>query len=79
MTDASFVIDRTEPDDAPRPLPEYLTIELKLELLRRGLTDFSRYEWLVKLSPFVLLFITGIIWKYGQNNPGSLLSCLTGW
>jgi hypothetical protein len=75
--DASF--DRAEPDDTPRPMKEYLTIELKRELVRRGLIDFSRWEWLVKLAPFALLFIAATIWKYGQDNPGSILACLTGW
>jgi hypothetical protein len=77
--DASFAVASDEQDDTPRPLKEYLTVELKRELLRRGLTDFSRWEWLVKLAPFALLFVAGTIWKYGQDNPGSILACLTGW
>jgi hypothetical protein len=81
MPDASLAADHAEVDDASpaRPLNEYLTIELKRELVRRGLTDFSRWEWLVKLAPFALLFIAATLWKLGQDNPGSILACLTGW
>jgi hypothetical protein len=52
------------------------TKELKDELLRRGNVDFSRWEVLVKLSPFILLLSMGILWKLGQTMNGTYLGCL---
>lgn len=75
-TDAAF-LTAPEPAAKARPLPEYLTAELKQELLRRGFTDFSRWEWAVKLSPLLLLFIAVTLWKFGRDN-GGLLGCLFG-
>ena len=75
-TDPAFL---AEPETVvkARPVGEYSTHELKQELLRRGFTDFSRYEWAIKLSPFLLLFIAATLWKFGQDN-GGLLGCLFG-
>jgi hypothetical protein len=79
MPDASLAVGHADDASPARPLNEYLTTDLKQELLQRGLTDFSRWELALKLSPFVLLFIAATLWKLGQDNPGSILACLTGW
>lgn len=75
-TDAAF-LTAPEPAAKARPLPEYLTHELKQELLRRGLTDFSRYEWAITLAPLLLLFVAVTMWKFGRDN-GGLFGCLFG-
>ena len=64
------------PDDPARPLAEYTVPELKDELIRRGCADFSRWEVLVKLSPFILLFAAVCIYKFGKFMDGSYLGCL---
>jgi hypothetical protein len=52
-------------------IQEFTVKELKDELLRRGNVDFSKWEVLVKLSPFILLLAMGILWKAGVT-----LECL---
>jgi hypothetical protein len=79
MPDASLAVGPADDASPARPLNEYLTVELKRELVRRGLTDFSRWELPIKLAPFALLFIAATLWKLGQDNPGSILACVTGW
>lgn len=60
----------------PRDLREFTVTELKDELLRRGNVDFSRWEVLVKLSPFILLFSAVCIYKLSQALDGTYLGCL---
>jgi hypothetical protein len=65
------------PDDAPaRPVKEFTTKELKDELIRRGVADFSKWDVLIKLSPFILLLAMGVLWKLGQTMNGAYFTCL---
>lgn len=61
---------------SPSELESCTTKELKDELLRRGNVDFSKWEVLVKLSPFILLLAMGILWKASQAMDGTYLGCL---
>jgi hypothetical protein len=72
-SDVSFVIDAP-----PRHIESYLTHELKAELKRRGLTDFSEWEWLVKASPFALVFGAIFVWTIAKDIPSDFLACLFG-
>jgi hypothetical protein len=61
-----------------RSLAEFTITELKDELIRRGCADFSKWEVLIKLSPFILLLAMGVLWKAGTLADGSYLSCIFG-
>jgi hypothetical protein len=69
---------RARPSQPPksRPIQEFTVAELKDELLRRGNVDFSRFEVLIKLSPFLLLFAMGLIWKLSVLMDGTMLACI---
>lgn len=59
-----------------RPITDWTITELKDELLRRGCADFSKWEVLVKLSPFIVLFAAVLIYKLSLAIDGTYLGCL---
>ena len=64
------------PSEGPaRLVEEFTTTERKEELIRRGCADFSKWEVIVKLSPFLLLLAMGISWKVHDAMQGNLF-CL---
>lgn len=61
---------------SPSPLSEFSDKELKDALIDRGCVDFSKWEVLIKLSPFILLLGMGTLWKASQALDGTYLGCL---
>jgi hypothetical protein len=59
-----------------RHIEEFTVKELKDELVRRGNSDFSKWDVWIKLSPFILLLAMGVLWKAGTLANGSYLTCL---
>ena len=79
--DVAYMVDAfdgKEPPATSQPLASHFTHELKAELLRRGLTDFSRWQWAVTWSPWALLVLALTLWKVADNMPGTVLACLFG-
>jgi hypothetical protein len=64
--------------EAGDPLANFTTKELKDALLERGCFDFSRWEVLVKLSPFLVIFAAVFLYKLKHLWDGTLLGCWLG-
>lgn len=74
--DLSRVRIPLQADTEPRGIQEFTIAELKDELLRRGNVDFSKWEVIIKLSPFFLLFGAVTVYKLSQALNGTYLGCL---
>jgi hypothetical protein len=80
-TDAAFMVDAfdgKEPPATPQALGSYFTHELRAELLRRGFSDLSRWDWPIFIATGALILIPVALWKAAQDMPGTVLACLFG-
>jgi hypothetical protein len=75
-TDAAFAVETGRRE--PQPLTSCFTHELRAELLRRGFSDLSRWDWPIFIATGALILIPVALWKAALDMPGTVLACLFG-